>query len=80
MSRSRAWQIVKSVMQCAGIMPGLYTMPKGLRHAYGLHAIRCGVPITMVQKWMGHSRLESTLVYTQAVGLEERELAERMRN
>jgi integrase len=56
-SRSRAWQIVKQVMNDAGIPLGPHATPKGLRHGFGLHAIRCGVPINLVQRWLGHASM-----------------------
>ncbi len=75
LSRSRAWQLVKEVMDEAGIGPGVHASPKGLRHGFGVRAIQCAVPLTMVQKWMGHARLESTAVYLQVTGPEERRFA-----
>ena len=54
-SRSRAWQLVKSVMAQAGITAGVHATPKGLRHGFGLHAIRSGVPLNLVQRWLGHA-------------------------
>jgi integrase/recombinase XerD len=78
LSRSRAWQLVKAVMKQARIAPGIHATPKGLRHGFGLHAIRSGVPINLVKRWLGHSRLETTEIYLQAVGAEEREIAARM--
>lgn len=78
LSRGRAWQLVKEVMQKAGIPVGPHASPKGLRHGFGLHAIRCGVPLNLVQRWLGHTRMETTAIYLQAVGSEEREIASRM--
>jgi integrase len=77
-SRSRAWQLVKSVMGDAGIAPGPYATPKGLRHAFGVHAIRSGIPINLVQRWMGHASMTTTAIYLDVIGDEERELAQRM--
>lgn len=77
-SRSRAWQLVKEVMKAAHIAPGIHATPKGLRHGFGLHALRSGVPINLVKRWLGHARLETTEIYLQAVGVEEREIAARM--
>jgi site-specific recombinase XerD len=77
-SRSRAWQLVKSVMVQAGITEGIHATPKGLRHGFGLHAIRSGVPLNLVQRWLGHARMETTAIYLQAMGPEEREIAQRM--
>jgi site-specific recombinase XerD len=78
LSRSWAWSLVKAVMADAAIAHGPHATPKGLRHGYGLHAIRSGVPITLVQRWLGHARLTTTAIYLQAMGSEEREIAARM--
>jgi len=78
LSRGRAWQLVKAVMSEAGIPPGPHATPKGLRHAYALHAIRSGVPLHLVQRWLGHASMATTAIYLQAVGAEEREIAARM--
>jgi integrase len=76
--RSRAWQLVKAVMVEAGIANGPHACPKGLRHGFGIHAIRSGVPINLVQRWLGHARMETTAIYLQAMGEEERSIAARM--
>lgn len=78
LSRSRAWTLVKSVMSEAEVLEGAHATAKGLRHGYGLHAIRSGIPINLVQRWLGHARLATTAIYLQAMGNEERELASRM--
>lgn len=78
LSRSRAWQLVKAVMAEAGIAAGIHATPKGLRHGFGLHAIRSGVPLNLVQRWLGHARMETTAIYLQVMGVEEREIAARM--
>jgi integrase len=76
--RCRAWQLVKSVMTLAGISEGIHATPKGLRHGFGLHAIRSGVPLNLVQRWLGHASMTTTAIYLQAIGNEEREIAARM--
>jgi integrase/recombinase XerD len=78
LSRSRVWQLVKAVMIEAGIPRGLHATPKGLRHAFGLHAVRSGVPLNLVQRWLGHASMTTTAIYLQAMGAEEREIAGRM--
>lgn len=77
-SRSRAWALIKQVMRTANVADGIHATPKGLRHGFGLHAIRSGVPLNLVQKWLGHARMETTAIYLDAVGPEERAMAERM--
>jgi integrase/recombinase XerD len=76
-SRTTAWRRVKEVMETAAIH-GLYASPKGVRHGFGINATTSEVPLNMTQKWMGHSRLETTAIYANAVGPEEQKIAERM--
>lgn len=78
LSRGRAWELVKEVMRIAMIAAGPHASPKGLRHGFGLHAIRSGVPLNLVQRWLGHASMTTTAIYLQAVGSEEREIAQRM--
>jgi integrase/recombinase XerD len=77
-SRSRAWQLVKMVMKHAAIGPGIHATPKGLRHGFGLHAVRSGVPLNLIQRWLGHASMTTTAIYLQAMGSEERDIARRM--
>jgi integrase/recombinase XerD len=74
--RTTAWKIVKALMRDAGIAEGL-CKPKALRHAFAVEAGQKGVPLNIVQRWLGHARLETTAIYTSALGEEERKLARR---
>ena len=76
-SRATAYRWIKEIMAAAGIV-GSQACPKGLRHGYGIHAIRSGVPLNMLCKWMGHASLATTAIYTNAIGNEEHEIAMRM--
>lgn len=78
MCRSQAWRLVKQVIREADIAPGPHATARGLRHGFGLHAVRSGVPLNLVQRWLGHASLNTTAIYLQALGEEERELASRM--
>lgn len=76
--RTTAWQRVKEVM-AEGNIRGAGAMPKALRHAFGVQGTaEAGVPLNVMQKWMGHARIETTAIYANAVGREERALARRM--
>lgn len=77
--RTWAWQRVKTVMANAGI-EGLHASPRGLRHGFAVSAVLAGVPLTLVQKWLGHANLATTAIYADVVGPEEREMAKRMWN
>jgi integrase len=74
--RTHAWKVVKAVMRKAGIAECL-CKPKALRHAFAIEAGQKGVSLNIVQRWLGHARLETTAIYAGALGEEERKLAER---
>lgn len=78
MGRTTAWRRIKSVMMAAGITTGTAASPKGLRHGFGVRAVQAGVPLNLVQRWLGHADIGTTAIYTNAVGAEEREIAARM--
>lgn len=75
--RTRGLYYVKKVMRVAEI-DGVRATARGLRHTFGAHAIHSGIPLTLLQRWYGHSKLETTAIYTQILGQEERQFAERM--
>jgi len=74
--RTTAWKIVKAVMRQAGIVESL-CKPKALRHALAVEAGQKGIPLNIVQRWLGHARIETTAIYASAIGDEERNLARR---
>lgn len=71
-----ASRYVKSAMQKADIK-GQQSSAKGLRHGFAVHAVSIA-PITLVKKWLGHARLETTEIYLGVMGAEEREIAARL--
>lgn len=73
-SRPTAWKRVKDVMQAAGIS-GSAAKPKGLRHAFGVGAVQNRIALSLIQKWLGHARIDTTALYATPVGDEERALA-----
>jgi|TARA_R110001592_G_C13190379_1_gene752509 integrase/recombinase XerD len=64
-------------MAQAGIS-GPDATPKGLRHGFGVKAAADTRNPRLVQKWLDRRHLETTVIYMDAVGDEERELATRM--
>ena len=79
MSRTTAWRKVTRVMSQAGIV-GLHATPKGLRHSFAVHCAFSNIPMPLTQKWMGHADIQTTAIYYQIIGDEEREMAKRMWN
>jgi len=76
-NRSTGYRWIKALMKTAQIQ-GVQASPKGLRHGYGIHALQSGVPLNMLQKWMGHADMATTAIYANACGVEEQEIAKRM--
>jgi integrase/recombinase XerD len=53
--------------------------PKGLAARFrGAAAVTAGIPLNLVQKWLGHAQICTTPIYANAVGGEERDIARRM--
>lgn len=77
-SRQHAYELIKQLMIDAEISEGKHRSPKGLRHAYGVNAISKGIPINMLQKWMGHADIKTTAIYANAIGQEEANIASKM--
>jgi integrase len=44
--------------------------PHTFRHSFAVNAILHGVPLTVVQAWLGHAHLSSTAIYTQVLAAE----------
>ena len=75
--RTAAWGRVKHLMNAADIPPER-AMPKALRHAFGVAGTQVGIPLHIIQRWLGHARIETTAIYANVIGDEERALADRM--
>lgn len=67
---------IKQVMNNAKI-EGVKASALGLRHGFAVNAVTV-VPLTLVQKWMGHVHLSTTGIYLQVSGIEEREWMEKV--
>ena len=76
-SRTTAYRLVRGKMALAGITGGM-ACPKGLRHGFAVACIAQDIPLTTVQKWLGHARLETTAIYLNVTGDEERRFAKRL--
>lgn len=72
--RVTAWRIVKDLMQL-GYVTGLPACPRGFRHGFGVGALQAGVPLNLLQRWLGHARISTTAIYANASGPDERSFA-----
>ncbi|MGE4045281.1 MAG: tyrosine-type recombinase/integrase [Acetobacteraceae bacterium] len=75
--RMTGWRVVHAAMTAARL-DGPYASPKGLRHGFGVAAVSAGIPLNLVQKWLGHAQLSTTAIYANAVGEEEQTIAAKM--
>lgn len=76
-SRTTAWKRVKKIMQTAGV-PANVAKPKALRHAFGVEAVQEKIALSLIKKWLGHTKIETTAIYADPIGNEERALARLM--
>jgi integrase len=76
-SRKTGYRIIKKAMREAKIS-GLHACPKGLRHGFGIACVQNNIPLPTIAKWMGHSTIQTTAIYLNAVGREERLFAQRI--
>jgi integrase len=74
--RVTAWRLIRGITGQLNIA-GARASPRGLRHGFGIAALQSGVPLNILQRWLGHARISTTSIYADAVGPEERALAER---
>jgi integrase len=76
-SRASGYRLVKDCMARAGVKGGMAS-PKGLRHGFAVACLGHKIPLSTLQKWLGHARMETTAIYLEVSGDEERELAKRL--
>ena len=75
--RQTAWRHIRQIMENAAII-GPQATPRGLRHGFCIKAATVNVPANLIQRWAGHASPDTTAIYIDASGVEERAFAERM--
>ena len=73
-SKKTGYRAVKEVMTKACIV-GEHACPKGLRHGFGIAHGQNRTNPRLIQRWMGHTSLETTMLYLDAQGREARQAA-----
>ena len=56
-------QAVKRAVDAGMLAPGRRVTSHTLRHSYARHLLTNGIPLNVLSRWMGHSNLDSTLIY-----------------
>ena len=67
---------VGSIQTCMRLAVAAARLPKGtvvhtLRHSYATHLLEAGVSIRLISAYLGHSSLETTLIYTHLTAVNE---------
>ena len=66
-----AWRWVKTAVKRAeelgAISPGKHISTHTLRHSYARHLLMNGIPINFLSRWLGHSSIQTTLIYLELV-------------
>ena len=66
-----AWRWVQAAVKCAeelgAIAPGKRVGTHTLRHSYARHLLMNGIPINYLSRWLGHSSIQTTLIYLELV-------------
>ena len=73
MTRQRVDKFFKSI--CG---PDIKFHAHKLRHTFAVNAVRAGIPLNVLQAWLGHSSIFTTSIYTQIAGQDTRGYMERM--
>ena len=70
-SRSTADRWIRSAAARAedlgAIPPGRRISSHTLRHSYARHLLVNGIPINYLSRWLGHSSIQTTLIYLELV-------------
>ena len=70
-NRGTAWRWIQKAVQHAEeqgfIAKGKKVGTHTLRHSYARHLLSNGVPIHMLSVWLGHSSIETTLIYLKII-------------
>ena len=58
---------VKRAEELGAIAPGKRVGTHTLRHSYARHLMMNGIPINYLSRWLGHSSIQTTLIYLELV-------------
>ena len=69
--RATAWRWVQKSVERAeelgAIAPGKRIGTHTLRHSYARHLLMNGIPFNYLSRWLGHSSIQTALIYLELV-------------
>ncbi len=74
-SRRYALKFIKEIGEKVGIF-SYKCHPHAFRHGFAVYCLLNGVPITVLQEWLGHSSILNTTIYTKITQIENRSFYE----
>lgn len=66
---------IEGIFERAGLQ---HHSTHSIRHTFAKRAVMKEIPPTLLKEWMGHSSVDTTSIYTQIGGDEEKKFAKRM--
>lgn len=75
--RVTAYLYVRNLCHAAGITDDR-AHPHTCRHTFAIVNLAQGVPVTVVQEWLGHANILNTLIYTRILAQHSRGFAEQV--
>ena len=57
----------KRAEELGAIAPGKQVSTHTLRHSYARHLLMNGIRINYLSRWLGHSSIQTTLIYLELV-------------
>ena len=77
-TRQTGRNLVRSACSHAGINDER-AHPHTFRHSFAINCLLQGVPITVLQEWLGHRDINKTLIYTKILAQDSRSFLENMK-
>lgn len=75
--RVRVFQIVREICKKAELFDER-SHPHTFRHSFAVLCVICGVPILILNEWLGHANVENTLIYTKVLASDSRGFYEKV--
>lgn len=76
-TRQTAFNLVRKACALAGF-DDERCHPHTFRHSFAINCLLNGVPVTVLQSWLGHRNIANTLIYLKALSLDSRQFIDQV--